>query len=233
MGKVLRVEGLSYCYANGWKAIEDIDFSLEEGETVALLGANGSGKTTFLLHLNGLLRGEGRIEVGGELLTGESVARIREMVGLVFQDSDDQLFMPTVWEDVAFGLRQRGVGVAEARERATGMLERLGIGKLAERAPYQLSAGEKKRVAVAGVLILDPKILVLDEPTTFLDPPGQRELLELLKSLPQAKVVATHDIGFAEGIAERAVFFEGGRTDDNGPIGEIVSRYRWHVVERK
>ena len=233
MGTVLRVEGLSHCYANGWKAIEGIDFSLEEGETVALLGANGSGKTTFLLHLNGLLRGEGRIEVGGELLTGESVARIREMVGLVFQDSDDQLFMPTVWEDVAFGLRQRGVAIAEARERATGMLERLGIGKLAERAPYQLSAGEKKRVAVAGVLILEPKILVLDEPTTFLDPPGQRELLELLQSLPQAKVVATHDIGFAEGIAERAVFFERGRTRDNGPIGEIVNRYRWRVVERE
>lgn len=113
------------------------------------------------------------------------------------------------------------------------MLERLGIGKLAERAPYQLSAGEKKRVAVAGVLILEPKILVLDEPTTFLDPPGQRELLELLQSLPQAKVVATHDIGFAEGIAERAVFFEGGRTRDNGPIGEIVNRYRWRVVERE
>lgn len=233
MGTVLRVEGLSHSYANGWKAIEGIDFSLEEGETVALLGANGSGKTTFLLHLNGLLRGEGRIEVGGELLTGESVARIREMVGLVFQDSDDQLFMPTVWEDVAFGLRQRGVAIAEARERATGMLERLGIGKLAERAPYQLSAGEKKRVAVAGVLILEPKILVLDEPTTFLDPPGQRELLELLQSLPQAKVVATHDIGFAEGIAERAVFFEAGRTRDNGPIGEIVNRYRWRVVERE
>ena len=233
MGTVLRVDGLSYCYANGWKAIEGIDFSLEEGETVALLGANGSGKTTFLLHLNGLLRGEGRIEVGGELLTGESVGRIRELVGLIFQDSDDQLFMPTVWEDVAFGLRQRGVGIAEARERAEGMLGRLGIGKLAERAPYQLSAGEKKRVAVAGVLILDPKILVLDEPTTFLDPPGQRELLELLQSLPQAKVVATHDIGFAEGIAERAVFFEGGRALDNGPIEEIVNRYRWRVVEKK
>ena len=233
MGTVLRVDGLSYCYANGWKAIEGIDFSLEEGETVALLGANGSGKTTFLLHLNGLLRGEGRIEVGGELLTGESVGRIRELVGLIFQDSDDQLFMPTVWEDVAFGLRQRGVGIAEARERAEGMLGRLGIGKLAERAPYQLSAGEKKRVAVAGVLILDPTILVLDEPTTFLDPPGQRELLELLQSLPQAKVVATHDIGFAEGIAERAVFFEGGRALDNGPIEEIVNRYRWRVVEKK
>lgn len=233
MGTVLRVDGLSYCYANGWKAIEGIDFSLEEGETVALLGANGSGKTTFLLHLNGLLRGEGRIEVGGELLTGESVGRIRELVGLIFQDSDDQLFMPTVWEDVAFGLRQRGVGIAEARERAEGMLGRLGIGKLAERAPYQLSAGEKKRVAVAGVLILDPTILVLDEPTTFLDPPGQRELLELLQSLPQAKVVATHDIGFAEGIAERAVFFEGGRARDNGPIREIVKRYRWRVVEKK
>ena len=233
MGTVLRVDGLSYSYASGWKAIDGIDFTLEAGETVALLGANGSGKTTFLLHLNGLLRGEGRIEVGGELLTNESVGRIRELVGLIFQDSDDQLFMPTVWEDVAFGLRQRGVAIAEARESSEGMLRRLGIGKLAERAPYQLSAGEKKRVAVAGVLILDPAILVLDEPTTFLDPPGQRELLELLQSLPQAKVVATHDIGFAEGLARRAVFFEGGRALDSGQIEEIVDRYRWRVVERE
>lgn len=232
MDVVLRVEGLRYEYAGGWAALRGIDFELAAGETVALLGANGSGKTTFLLHLNGLLRGPGRVEVCGEVLTASNLGRIREMVGLIFQDSDDQLFMPTVWEDVAFGLLQRGTGAEEAREKACAMLERLGIGRLRERAPYQLSAGEKKRVAVAGVLVLEPKILVLDEPTTYLDPPGQRELLQLLQSLPQAKVVATHDMDFAEGVADRAVFFEAGSVRDSGPVIEIADRYRWRVVRR-
>ena len=228
MGTVLRVEGLSHCYANGWKAIEGIDFSLEEGETVALLGANGSGKTTFLLHLNGLLRGEGRIEVGGELLTGESVARIREMVGLVFQDSDDQLFMPTVWEDVAFGLRQRGVAIAEARERATGMLERLGIGKLAERAPHQLSAGEKKRVAVAGVLILEPKILVLDEPTEGIQPSIIKDIGRVIRMLAgrgdMAILLCEQYYDFAEELADDYLVMERGEVIATGPGSEMQSQ---------
>lgn len=232
VGTVLRVEGLRHRYTNGWAALNGVDLSIAPGEGVALLGANGSGKTTLLLHLNGLLRGEGRITVGGELLTNATVGRIREQVGLIFQDSDDQLFMPTAWEDVAFGLRQRGAGPEEARSRAQTMLDRLGIGKLAERPPYQLSAGEKKRVALAGVLILDPALLVLDEPTTFLDPPGQRELIALLRELPQAKLVATHDMDFAEAVANRGVFLEAGRVRDSGSLVELASRYRWRVVER-
>jgi cobalt/nickel transport system ATP-binding protein len=231
-GMVLQVEGLRHRYANGWAALNGVDLSIGVGETVVLLGANGSGKTTLLLHLNGLLRGEGRITVGGEPLTNATAGRIREQVGLIFQDSDDQLFMPTVWEDVAFGLRQRGVGPEESRSRAQAMLERLGIGALAERPPYQLSAGEKKRVALAGVLILEPALLVLDEPTTFLDPPGQRELIALLRELPQAKLVATHDIDFAEAIAKRGIFLEGGRVRDSGLLVQLASRYRWRVVER-
>lgn len=229
---VLQVEGLRHRYANGWAALSGVDLSIAAGEGVALLGANGSGKTTLLLHLNGLLRGEGRITVCGELLTNATVGRIRERVGLIFQDSDDQLFMPTVWEDVAFGLRQRGIGPEEARSSAEAMLERLGIRKLAERPPYQLSAGEKKRVALAGVLILEPELLVLDEPTTFLDPPGQRELIGLLRELPQAKLVATHDMDFAEAVTERGIFLEGGCVRDSGPLVELASRYRWRVVER-
>jgi cobalt/nickel transport system ATP-binding protein len=215
-GIVLHVEGLRHRYANGWAALHGVDLSIATGEGVALLGANGSGKTTLLLHLNGLLRGEGRVTVGGEELTDSTVGRIRERVGLIFQDSDDQLFMPTVWEDVAFGLRQRGVGAEEARSRAEAMLDRLGIRQLAERPPYQLSAGEKKRV----------------EPTTFLDPPGQRELISLLRELPQAKLVATHDMDFAEAVAERGIFLEGGRVRDSGSLVELASRYRWRVVER-
>lgn len=229
---VLEVEGLRHHYPNGWAALNGVDLSIAAGEAVALLGANGSGKTTLLLHLNGLLRGEGKVTVGGELLTNATVGRIRERVGLIFQDSDDQLFMPTVWEDVAFGLRQRGMGAEESRSSAEAMLEKLGIRKLAERPPYQLSAGEKKRVALAGVLVLEPELLVLDEPTTFLDPPGQRELIGLLRELPQAKLVATHDMDFAEAVAGRGVFLEGGRVCDSGSLVDLASRYHWRVVER-
>jgi cobalt/nickel transport system ATP-binding protein len=231
-GMVLEVEGLRHHYPNGWAALNGVDLSIAAGEAVALLGANGSGKTTLLLHLNGLLRGEGKVTVGGELLTNATVGRIRERVGLIFQDSDDQLFMPTVWEDVAFGLRQRGMGAEESRSSAEAMLEKLGIRKLAERPPYQLSAGEKKRVALAGVLVLEPELLVLDEPTTFLDPPGQRELIGLLRELPQAKLVATHDMDFAEAVAGRGVFLEGGRVCDSGSLVDLASRYHWRVVER-
>lgn len=231
-GMVLEVEGLRHHYPNGWAALNGVDLSIAAGEGVALLGANGSGKTTLLLHLNGLLRGEGKVTVGGELLTNATVGRIRERVGLIFQDSDDQLFMPTVWEDVAFGLRQRGMGAEESRSSAEAMLEKLGIRKLAERPPYQLSAGEKKRVALAGVLVLEPELLVLDEPTTFLDPPGQRELIGLLRELPQAKLVATHDMDFAEAVAGRGVFLEGGRVCDSGSLVDLASRYHWRVVER-
>jgi cobalt/nickel transport system ATP-binding protein len=232
MGKILEVEGLRHRYPNGRVALDGVDLSIGAGEALVLLGANGSGKTTLLLHLNGLLQGEGRITVGGEVLTPATVRRVREQVGLIFQDSDDQLFMPTVREDVAFGLRQRGMAAGEAGRQAEEMLASLGIAELAGRAPYQLSAGEKKRVALAGVLILKPALLVLDEPTTYLDPPGQRDLITLLRRLPQAKLVATHDVDFAEAIAPRAVFLTSGRVSDSGTPTELALRYRWRVVER-
>lgn len=230
MLQVLRVSNLRYRYSDGQPALQNISFSLHERESVAVFGANGSGKTTFLLHLNGLLRGQGEIEVCGKLLRDQTLGWVREKVGLIFQDSDDQLFLPTVIEDVAFGLLQRGESSDEARTHAEAMLDRLGIRRLAERAPYHLSAGEKKRVALAGVLVLQPEVLVLDEPTTYLDPPGQRDLILLLNELPQAKIIATHDVGFAECVASRAVFFEEGCVRDSGSVEEISCRYRWRVV---
>ena len=148
---------------------------------MALFGANGSGKTTFVLHLNGLLRGEGSIEICGLPLADETLEQIRSKVGVVFQDSDEQLFMPTVLEDVAFGPLNLGLSPDDALTRARTVLKRVGMAHALERAPYHLSAGEKKRVAIAGVLAMDPEILVLDEPTTFLDPPARRDLLTLLR----------------------------------------------------
>lgn len=214
MNHVIEVRGLRYRYPDGTQALNGLDFHLDAGECVALFGPNGSGKTTFVLHLCGLLRGEGSVEVQGK-------------TGLVFQDSDDQLFMPTVIEDVAFGPRNSGLTVEQARERARAAIDRVGMSHALEKAPYHLSAGEKRRVAIAGLLAMEPDILIFDEPTTFLDPPAERELAKLLRELPQAKLLVTHDVPFARALATRAVFFLQGRVAGEGHVDEIVTRYDW------
>jgi energy-coupling factor transporter ATP-binding protein EcfA2 len=227
MAPIVRVSGLRFRYEDGTPALNGVDFELAPGETVALLGANGSGKSTFVMHLNGLLTGEGEIEVCGLPVAKEHLAAIRRKVGLVFQDSESQLFMPSVLEDVAFGLLNLGAHPLDAAVRAKAALERVGMGAAMGRAPYHLSAGEKRRVAIAGILAMDPEILVLDEPTTFLDPPGQRALAGLLAGLPQAKILVTHDIPFADAICNRAVFFESGTVAAEGPVAEIAARFGW------
>jgi cobalt/nickel transport system ATP-binding protein len=224
---VIQVKGLRYRYPDGTQALDGIDFHLRAGETVALLGANGSGKTTFVLHLNGLLEGEGYVEVCGMPVRKDTLAQVRAKVGLVFQDSDEQLFMPTVLEDVAFGPVNLGLGPEQAAERAKAMLAQVGMSGAIHKAPYHLSAGEKRRVAIAGVLAMQPEVLVLDEPTTFLDPPGQRGLAQLLMSLPQAKLLVTHDVEFARALAHRTVFFEHGRVAGEGSVDEIIQRFDW------
>jgi cobalt/nickel transport system ATP-binding protein len=226
---VVKVRGLRHRYADGTQALDGIDFHLEESECVALLGANGSGKTTFVLHLNGLLEGEGSIEICGMAVNAKTFDQVRAKVGLVFQDSDEQLFMPTVLEDVAFGPLNRGFSPEEATNRARKALEQTGMAGSIGKAPYHLSSGEKRRVAIAGVLATDPEILVLDEPTTSLDPPGQRDLIKLLGTLPQAKILVTHDVWFAKALASRAVFFERGRVAGEGPVSEIVERFGWNA----
>jgi len=221
------VQGLRYRYEDGTLALRGLNFSLQRGESVALLGANGSGKTTFVLHLNGLLSGEGKVEICGLPVVQGNLPEIRRKVGLVFQDSESQLFMPTVLEDVAFGPLNQGLPPTEAVERARRALSQAGISAAEGRAPYHLSAGEKKRVAIAGILAMDPEILVLDEPTTFLDPPGQRALAQLLAALPQAKVIITHDIPFARAVCTRAAFFEGGQIVDEDSVDQVARRRDW------
>ena len=152
---------------------------------------------------------------------------MRRKVGLVFQESDTQLFMPTVIEDVAFGLLNQGMAPEAALERARVALDQASMSGVAHKAPYHLSAGEKKRVAIAGILTLEPEVLVLDEPTTFLDPPGQRSLADLLRNLPQAKIVITHDTQFALAVCTRAVFFEDGVVRGEGTVREVADRFRW------
>ena len=224
---VIRVRDLRFRYPDGTQALDGVDFELPAGECVAIFGANGSGKTTFVLHLNGLLSGEGSVEICGMPVNPETFAQVRTKVGLVFQDSDEQLFMPTVLEDVAFGPLNLGLAPEEAVDRARAMLERVGMGGALHKAPYHLSSGEKRRVALAGVLAMEPEILVLDEPTTSLDPPGQRDLVGLLQGLPQAKLLVTHDVEFARTLATRAVFFERGRVAGEGTVDEVVCRFHW------
>ncbi len=214
MNLLVNVSGLRYRYPDGTEALRGVDFQMQAGECVALFGPNGSGKTTFVLHLNGLLKGEGSVTVNGK-------------VGLVFQNSDDQLFMPTVLEDAAFGPLNQGFTAEESRVRGMQALERVGMSRAAAKAPYHLSAGEKRRVAIAGVLAMEPDLLVFDEPTTFLDPPAERELAKLLRELPQAKLLVTHDVPFARALATRAVFFDQGRVVAEGPVDDIIARFDW------
>jgi cobalt/nickel transport system ATP-binding protein len=221
------VRNLRFRYADGTEALRGVDFRLHAGETVILFGPNGSGKTTFTLHLNGLLEGEGSVTVCG-LPVGRATSRdVRRKVGMVFQDAEEQLFLPTIEEDVAYGLLNLGLPARAAREKARKALEAVSMGHAAARAPYHLSAGEKRRVAIAGVLVMEPEILVLDEPTTSLDPPGQRSLAELLATLPQAKIITTHDTAFARTIGTRAVFFEGGRIVGDGSVTDVINRFDW------
>ena len=227
MTPIVEVEDLHFQYDDGTKALDGVTFQLNAGETVAMLGANGSGKTTFVLHLNGLLRGRGKIRICGMPLAKDTLSAIRSKIGLVFQDSDEQLFMPTVLEDVAFGPLNLGVPAEQAVEKAKLTLRQVGMEHACDKAPYHLSAGEKRRVALAGVLAMNPEILVLDEPTIFLDPPGQLNLLQLLQTLPQAKMIVTHDVAFVAALAARAIFFDKGKLVGDGPIEEIVRKFDW------
>jgi energy-coupling factor transporter ATP-binding protein EcfA2 len=228
MSAIVEVSGLFYRYEDGTEALSGVDFQLAAGASIALLGPNGSGKTTFALHLNGLLRASaGAILIDGLELTDPNLARIRRTVGLVFQDSDNQLFMPTVLEDVAFAPLASGRSAEEAEQLAREALRRVGMEHKGAKAPWQLSAGEKKRVAIAGILAAEAKVLVLDEPTTYLDPPGRKELITLLRDLPQAKVLITHDTAFASALTADAAFFQDGRIAARGPLDRIVERFDW------
>jgi cobalt/nickel transport system ATP-binding protein len=224
---LVRIRGLKFRYDDGTDALRGIDFDLLPGETVALLGPNGSGKTTFLLHLNGLLRGDGEVMVCGLPVNSKTTAVLRRKVGFLFQDPDEQMFLPTVMEDVLFGPIQQGKSPHEARHLAEDALQHVGLVTGWEKPPYHLSAGEKRRAALAGVLAMQPELLVMDEPTTHLDPPARRQLIALFQSLPQAKIVVTHDIPFAKALATRAAYFDAGLILGQGPVDEVIRRFDW------
>jgi energy-coupling factor transporter ATP-binding protein EcfA2 len=235
----LEVRGLGYRYGDGTWALRDVGFAVEPGERVGLIGPNGAGKSTLLLHLNGLLP-ERPVEPPAVHVFGTPVAppnldAVRARVGLLFQDPDDQLFCPTVWEDVAFGPRQLGLEGDALGTRVRGALAQVGLSGFEERLPHHLSRGEKRRVCLAGLLACDARLLALDEPTTDLDPRGRRELRAILRALPVAQVIATHDLELVVEICPRVVVLDRGRVVAQGPSVEVLSDERLmleHGLER-
>jgi cobalt/nickel transport system ATP-binding protein len=220
----LEVSGLAFAYPDGHQALFGVDLRIERGERVALLGPNGAGKTTLVLHLNGVHRaGAGTVRVGGMEVTREHVQEIRRRVGIVFQDPDDQLFMPTVADDVAFGPANFGVTEPELALRVKEALEAVGVAELADRSPMHLSGGQRRRAALATVLACDPEILVLDEPSTHLDPVARRELAEVLLGLDRTMLMVTHDLPYALQLCPRSVVIDGGVVVADAPTRDLLA----------
>lgn len=219
---MVQLDGLSFSYPDGRKALDNISLTIREGEKVALVGPNGAGKSTLLLHLNGILRGHGEIKVMGMPIGDGNLGLIRSQVGLVFQHPDDQLFSPTVFEDVAFGPLHMDLDEGEVRRRVAWALAQVGMEGFEERMPHHLSLGEKKRIAIATVLAMQPAILALDEPSGELDPRSRRALIRLLELLPQTLLVATHDMRLVDELATRTVVLDGGRIVADGPTTDIL-----------
>ena len=218
----IEVRGLTHTYADGTAALRGVDLVVHEGDAVGLIGANGAGKSTLLRHLNGLLRpSSGSVTVGGVPVRPAHRAEVLRRVGFVFQDPDDQLFMPTVAEDVAFGPVQLGWPDGQVQARVQQALQAVGATHLAPRAPYRLSGGEKRMVALAGVLAMDPALLVLDEPSAALDPAARRRLIGVLQRLPQTRVIASHDLDLVLECCTRVLLMHEGRLQADGAPADV------------
>lgn len=219
----LLVEGLAYSYPDGHQALFGVNLRVEQGERVALLGPNGAGKTTLVMHLNGLLdAGVGEVSIAGLPVDKEHLKEIRRRVGVVFQDPDDQLFMPTVHDDVAFGPANMGLSGDDLTARVEQALEMVEMSEFADRPPHHLSFGQRRRVAVATVLAMQPEILVLDEPSSNLDPASRRELADILKELDITMLMVTHDLPYALELCPRSVVLSGGVIVADGPTRDIL-----------
>lgn len=219
----IEIHELSYAYPDGHQALREINLIIKPGEKVALVGPNGAGKSTLLLHLNGILQGHGMVKVCGLALNDkENLAKVRGMVGLVFQSPDDQLFSPTVYDDVAFGPLYQGLPVAEVEQRVERALTVVGMQSYIHRVSHHLSVGEKKRIAIATVLSMEPEVLALDEPTAGLDPRARRSLISFLDELPMTMLVSTHDMHMVREIFPRMVIMDEGRIVADGQTDELL-----------
>lgn len=221
----LRFDNVHYTYANGYEALKGVSFRIGHGEKVALVGANGAGKSTVVLHTNGLLLPrQGSVNVGDIPVTTQTLPLVRQSVGLVFQNPDDQLFMPTVEEDVAFGPINMKLPATEVERRVAQALEAVGASALRHRAGYQLSGGQKKSVSIATVLSMEPNILVMDEPTSNLDPRARRQLINLIASFEHTCLIATHDLDMVCELCPRTIVMNDGRVVMDAPTEDIFPR---------
>lgn len=221
---MLHIHQISYSYPDGHKALSSLSLEIAQWESVGLVGANGAGKSTFLYMMPGvLLPTEGKITIDGIVLDQRTAPTVRQKVGLVFQDSDDQLFCSSVYEDIAFGPRNMGLSEEDVALAVEHALEITGIASLANRAPYKLSGGEKKMAAIASVLSMQPKLLVMDEPSASLDPKARRKLIILLKELPQTKIIASHDLDLVWDVCSRVVILKEGKIAADGPVKDILT----------
>jgi len=226
VAEIVRIESLSFSYPDGQSALSNVSLTIGQGETVALIGPNGAGKSTLLLHLNGILRSNGLVKVFGRPIDDENLREVRSKIGLVFQNPDDQLFSPTVFDDVAFGPLNLGYSEAEVRQSVTRALDWVGMIGYEQRSPHHLSLGEKKRIAIATVLVMNPEILVIDEPTGNLDPRSKWSLIGLLKRLPMTKIIASHDLELVQVLCQRAIVLDQGRIIADGATDYILADAR-------
>lgn len=224
---IVAAEKLTFSYPDGTCALREVSFCIHHGESVAIIGSNGAGKTTLLQHLNGCLAPTtGQVRIGEAAITRQTLPDVRRSVGMLFQDPDDQLFMPTVFEDVAFGPQQLGAGPDEVVHRVREALRTVDAEHLAHKPPYRLSAGEKKRVAIATVLAMDPSVLVMDEPTAGLDPCSRREVIGLLKAFCHTRIITSHDLDMVVEVCQRVIVLHEGMIRADGPATAIFADSR-------
>jgi len=223
VAEIIRIENLSFSYPDGQQALNGINLSVHQGESVALIGPNGAGKSTLLLHLNGILHSDGIVKIFGRQIDDDNLKEIRSKVGLVFQNPDDQLFSPTVFDDVAFGPINLGYTKNEVNQSVAKALNWVDMVGYEKRSSHHLSLGEKKRIAIATVLSMNPEVLVIDEPTSDLDPRSKWALIGLLKGLPITKIIAAHDLEVVQALCQRAIILDQGKIITDGPCTEILS----------
>jgi cobalt/nickel transport system ATP-binding protein len=223
MRKVIEIKGLNFTYPDGISALRDINLDVFEDETIGLIGPNGAGKSTFLLHLNGLLKGKGHVRILDLDINDKNLKKIRSKVGMVFQDPDSQLFMPTVFDDVAFGPMNMRLSKDDVKKAVTDALEKVDMIGFEKRLSHHLSFGEKKRISIATVLSMNPEILVLDEPSSNLDPKHRRNLINFLKELGITKIIATHDMDLVLDICTRVVLIDKGTIIADGEVTNILN----------
>jgi len=223
MDKIVHIENLSFFYPDGQQGLKDINLVVYSAENLAVIGPNGAGKSTLLLHLNGILRGNNTIKVFGLPVEEKNLKETRKKVGLVFQNPEDQLFSPTVFDDVAFGPINMGYSELQVKQRVAQALKLVGMDGYEQRSPHHLSVGEKKRIAIATVLSLNPELLVLDEPSSNLDPRSKWSLIEVVKRLPMTKIIAAHDLELIRALCQRTIILDGGIVVADGSTTNILN----------